>query len=143
MEKTGLARYLLSIPGVGIVTAASFLREVGDPSRYTNSRQLRRLAGYNLTENSSGQHKGQTKISKRGRSELRNILYQASLVLVSKNPEFKALYRYFRRRRDNPLKGAQALVVIACKLLRVMFCLVKKREFTILRRCWGKAAWIR
>lgn len=128
LEKTGLASYLLSIPGVGVVIAASLLGEVGNPSRYTNWRQWRRLAGYNLTENSSGERKGLTKISKRGRSQLRSVLYQAALVLVSKNAEFKAIYRSLRHRRQNPLKGSQALVAIACKLLRIMFALVHKGE---------------
>ncbi len=128
LAKTGLAAYLLSIPGIGIVTAASFLGEVGDLTRYEDWRQIRKLAGYNLTENSSGEHKGKTKISKRGWPGLRNILYQAALVLVAKNPQFKALYHYLKTRRKNPLKGKQALVVIACKLLRVMFTLVKEKR---------------
>ena len=50
----GLAPYLLSVPGVGVVTAASLLGEAGDLTRYEDWRQLRKLAGYNLKENSSG-----------------------------------------------------------------------------------------
>jgi len=57
---------------------------------------------------------------------LRNILYQAALVLVAHNPEFKALHQYLKTRRKNPLKPKQSLVVIACKLLRVMFTLARK-----------------
>lgn len=128
LYQTGLAKNLLSIKGIGVVTAASFLGEVGDLTRYEDWRQLRKLAGLNLTENSSGNRKGKTGISKRGRPGLRCILYQASLILVAKNPEFKALYRYLKTRRKNPLKGKQALMVIACKLLRVMFTLVKKNR---------------
>ncbi|WP_243137217.1 IS110 family transposase [Desulfofundulus thermobenzoicus] len=72
LAKTGLAEYLLSIPGIGVVTAASFLGEVGDLTRYEDWRQIRKLAGYNLTINQSGDSKkGSTKISKRGHSELR------------------------------------------------------------------------
>lgn len=126
--QTGLADNLLSIKGVGVITAASFLGEVGDLSRYGDWRQLRKLAGFNLIENSSGKHKGKTGISKRGRPGLRCILYQASLTLVAKNPEFKELYRYLKTRRENPLKSQQALVAIACKLLRVMFTLVKENR---------------
>jgi len=125
---TGLADNLLSIKGVGMITAAGFLGGVGDLTRYEDWRQIRKLAGYNLTENSSGSHKGKTGISKRGRPGLRNLLYQASLTLVAKNPQFKALYRHLRTRRENPLKGKQALVVIACKLLRVMFTLAKENR---------------
>jgi transposase len=125
---TGLANNLLSIKGVGIITAASFLGEVGDLSRYEDWRQLRKLAGLNLTENSSGNRKGKTGISKRGRPGLRCVLYQASLALVAQNPEFKALYQYLKTRRENPLKSKQALVVISCKLLRVMFALIKENR---------------
>lgn len=46
---------------------------------------------------------------------------------MAKNKEFGALYRYLRTRRENPLAGPQALVAVACKLLRVVFALVKKR----------------
>lgn len=126
--QTGLASSLLSIKGVGIVTAASFLGEVGDLTRYEDWRQLRKMAGLNLIENSSGDRKGKTRISKRGRPGLRSVLYQASLVLVAKNPEFKALFQHLKTRWKNPLKGKQALVVIACKLLRVMFTLVKENR---------------
>lgn len=86
---TGLADNLLSIKGVGMVTAAGFLGEVGDPTRYEDWRQIRKLAGLNLTENSSGSRKGKTGISKRGRPGLRNLLYQASLALVAKNPQLR------------------------------------------------------
>ena len=129
LEQTGLNKYLLSIPGVGIVTAATFLGEVGDISRYEDWRQLRKLAGYNLTENTSGEKQyGATKISKRGRPGLRCLLYQASLVLVCKNQQFKALYQHLKTRNDNPLKNKQALIVVSCKLLRVMFTLAKEKR---------------
>lgn len=126
LKQTGLAKNLLSIKGIGVVTAASFLGEVGDLTRCEDWRQLRKMAGLNLIEDSSGKHKGKTGISKRGRPGLRCLLYQATLILVAKNPQFKALYRYLKIRRENPLKSKQALVVIACKLLRVMFTLAKE-----------------
>ena len=128
LKETGLAAHLLSVPGVGVVTAASFLGETGDLSRYDDWRQLRKLAGYNLKENSSGTKNSRTKITKRGRPGLRCLLYQAAMVLVSTNVQFKALYRYLKTRTSNPLKGKQALVV-ACKLLRVLFTLAEKKRF--------------
>jgi len=128
LEKSGMAKSLLSIKGVGVVTAASFLGETGDLSRFESWRQVRKLAGFNLIENSSGERKGKTGISKRGRPMLRNILYRAALVMVAHNPEFKALHQHFKTRQKNPLKGKQALVVIACKLLRVMFTLARENR---------------
>lgn len=49
-------------------------------------------------------------------------------MLVAKNKEFKALYNYFLKRPQNPLKSKQALIAISMKLIRVMFTLAKKRE---------------
>jgi transposase len=128
LNETGLAAYLLSVPGVGVVTVASLLGEAGDLSRYDDWRQLRKLAGYNLKENSSGTKQGRTKITKRGRPGLRCLLYQAAMVLVARNAQFKALYQHLKNRSENPLKGKQALVAVACKLIRVLFTLAQKKR---------------
>ena len=128
LEDAGLSRYLLSIPGVGVVTAAGFLGEIGDPTKYKNWRQVRNLAGLSLMENSSGKRQGNTIITKRGRSGLRCLLYQAALVLVAKNSAFRALYHYFLARRQNPLKRQEALIAVGLKLLRVMFKLATAKE---------------
>ncbi len=128
LEATGLAAYLLSMPGIGVVTAASFLGEIGDPRNYDNWRQIRNLAGLNLMENSSGKHESRTVISKRGRCSLRCLLYQISLTMVATNPHFQALYHHFLTRSINPLQKKQALVAIGLKVLRVMFGLVTNHE---------------
>lgn len=128
LQKTGLAPYLLSVPGVGVVTAASLLGEAGDLTRYEDWRQLRKLAGLNLKENSSGDKQSRTRISKRGRPGLRCLLYQSALVLVARNAQFKALYQYFKSRQQNPLAKKQALLAVACKLLRVLFTLGTKKQ---------------
>ena len=128
LQKTGYLEVLTSIPGVGIVSASSFLGEIRNPKRFSNPQQIVRLAGYNLVENSSGLHKSKTSISKRGRKNLRSILYKMALVLVCKNKEMKTLYNYLRTREKNPLKQKQALVVIAEKAVRVMFNLMINRN---------------
>ena len=127
LSKTGYKDLLLSIPGVGIVNAASFLGEIGDPLRFDHPNQISRMAGYNLVEDSSGQHQGRTVISKRGRKNLRNILYQMALVMVARNNEMKELYQYLKKRPDNPLKKKQALVVISKKAVTIIYNLVKKQ----------------
>ena len=59
MEKkliaTGFSDYLLSIKGIGVVLAAGLLGEIGDPSRFESWKQIRKLAGFNLVEESSGE----------------------------------------------------------------------------------------
>ena len=117
---------LLSIKGVGIVTVAGFLSEVGDVSRFTSPKQIQKLAGLELRENSSGKHKGRTTISKRGRRKLRRILFQVVLPLIKSNKEFRDVYNYYTERRENPLKGRQAMIAVSCKLIRIFYALLKK-----------------
>lgn len=125
---TGYKEQLLGIKGVGTVTAASFLGEAGDPLRFDNPRQIHRLAGYNLVENSSGQNKSGTSISKRGRKQLRALLYKMAMVMVVQNSELKQLYQYLRTRPSNPLKGKQALVVISKKIVTIIYQVLKTRS---------------
>jgi len=127
LHATGYAESLLSIKGVGIVTAARFLGEVGDPLRFDNARQISNYAGYNLTEDSSGKSKSGTVISKRGRSQLRGLLYQMAFTMVSCNPEMKALHKHLTTRAKNPLKKKQSLVVVSKKIITVIYSLLKKQ----------------
>lgn len=127
LTETGLKEILLGIPGIGVVTAASFLGEIGDPLRFSHPRQISRMAGYNLVEDSSGKNISGTSISKRGRKNLRNVLYQMARTMVAVNTEMKELYRYLKTRSNNPLKKKQALVVISKKVVTIIHTLVKKR----------------
>ena len=127
LDATGHAEQMLSIKGIGVVSAASFLGEVGDPLRHGNARQISNYAGYNLTEDSSGKNKSGTCISKRGRSQLRSVLYKMALVMVATNAEMKQLYTYLKTRANNPLKKKQALVVISKKIITVIYSLLKKQ----------------
>lgn len=112
---------LLQIKGVGIKTVSGFIAEVGDISRFNNPKQIQKLAGYAMVEDSSGKHQGETRISRRGRKRLRYLLFEVALSLVGKNDEFRELHHYYTHREVNPLKKKQSLVAIACKLLRVMY----------------------
>lgn len=127
LDKTGYANFLLSIQGVGIVTASSFLAEIGDVSKYADFKQIQKVAGLNLKETSSGMKKGKTKISKRGRSNLRNILYQAAIIMVAKNQAFKEIYEHLTKRQDNKLTGKQAIVALSVRLIKVMHTLCTKK----------------
>lgn len=127
LSKTGLKEIMLSIKGIGIITAASFLGEVGDPMRFDSPRQISKMAGYNLVEDSSGKNKSGTVISKRGRKNLRSILYQMAFTMVALNKEMKELYRYLKTRKNNPLKKKQALVVISKKIITIIYNLIRKQ----------------
>jgi len=125
-QKIPMTENLLGIKGVGIKTVSGFLAEVGDIRRFDNPKQLQKLAGLALVEDSSGKHKGRTKISKRGRKRLRYLLFEVSMSLVSKNPEFRELHNYYTTRKKNSLKKMQSLMAIACKLIRVFYAMLTK-----------------
>ncbi len=121
---------MLSVPGVGVVTVAGFLAEVGDIHNYDHGQQIIRLAGLNLKENSSGKRKGRTGISKRGRSRLRALLFRAVMPMVAKNPAFKALHHYYTTRSQNPLKKKQSIIALCGKLIRILFTLgTQQKEY--------------
>ncbi len=117
---------MVKIKGVGLITAAGFIAEVGDISRFEHPRQIQKLAGLNIKENSSGKHKGKSSISKRGRRRLRSLLFQAIMPLVANNKGFQELHSYYTTRSQNPLKKKQSLVLLSCKLIRVFFALLTK-----------------
>lgn len=121
------AKEMIAIPGLGPITVALLFAEVGDIRNYSHPQQLINLAGLSLREHSSGKFKGQTRISKRGRSRLRKALYLAIRPLVAHNPTFKALHHYFTKRSDRPLKKQQSLIAVCCKLLRVLFAIGNKQ----------------
>lgn len=117
---------MLKIKGIGLVAAAGFIAEVGDISRFEHPKQIQKLAGLSLKENSSGKHKGKTTISKRGRRRLRALLFQGIMPVAANNPEFRKLHNYYTTREQNPLKKKQSLILLSCKLIRVFFALLKK-----------------
>ena len=124
--KVPYAEKLLQIKGIGMKTVSGFIAEVGDISRFTDPRQIQKLAGQAIVENSSGKHKGQSRISKRGRKRLRYLLFEAALSLTATNPEFREIHRYYTSRTVNPLKKKQSLMVLSNKLIRVFYTILKK-----------------
>jgi transposase len=128
LEATPDGRALLSIPKLGAPTAAVFLGSIGDPRAYQSSRQALRLAGLSLiTSTASGMKLGQPRLSKRGRSELRRLMYMFAVRSVTKNGIFRA-------ERDRALKAnpktpkKKVLIAVARKALRLMFNIAYERR---------------
>ena len=96
------AENILEISGIGENILSGILAEMGDIARFDD------------------------KISHRGRKRLRYWLFQAAKSAVAHADEFKELHAYYTIRKENPLKKKQSLVVIACKILRVIFAILTK-----------------
>ncbi|MCP3026455.1 IS110 family transposase [Halobacillus sp. A5] len=128
LEQVPGVQQMLGITGIGRDTVVGFFSEVGDLKGYSHPRQIIKLAGLNLKENTSGQHKGQTK---RGRKKLRALLFRVVMPLVAKNSAFKALHEYYTKRPNNPLKKMQSMIALCNKLIRILFAIGKKQfEFS-------------
>lgn len=65
------AENVLEIPGIGGKILSGILAEMGDISRFDDVKELQKLSGLGLVSCSSGKHKGETRISHRGRKRLR------------------------------------------------------------------------
>lgn len=122
------ANRFLEIKGVGIKTVAGFFAEIGDIRRFTSAKQIIKLAGLNLRQNSSGQHKGETTISKRGRSRLRALLFRAILPIVATNEVFNKLHHDNISQKERPMKKMQSLIALCCRLIRIVYSLITKDE---------------
>jgi len=113
---------LLSVKGIGKVTVAGLIGEIGDFSQFHSIPQITKMAGLNLFEMSSGKHQGIRRISKRGRSVLRKLLYFAALNTVRKGGIMHGRYQSYLHRG---MPKTKALIAIARKLLRILFALVR------------------
>lgn len=120
------AENILGIGGIGETILAGILSEMGDIHRFDDVKEIQKLSGLGLAACSSGKHKGETRISHRGRKRLRYWLFQAAKSAVSHAAEFKKLHIYYTTRPDNPLKKMQSLIAVACKILRVIYTILKK-----------------
>jgi len=116
------SRLILSIKGIGPVTAAGLIGEVGDFTKFSTISEILKIAGLDLYEVSSGKHRGKLRISKRGRSLMRKLLYFASLSAVRKGGVMHAWYQCALGRG---MMKTKALVAVSRKLLMLIFALVR------------------
>lgn len=131
------ARYMRSLRGLGALTCAMILAEIGDPSHYKHGHQLIKLAGTQPTPDRSGRKKrGETPFSHKGRARLRTLLYFACLRLIQVDDAFARLYQHYQQRAKNPLTKMQALGVLMNKLLLVLWSLMRhKKDYDPARVC--------
>jgi transposase len=124
---------LTSMKGIGEKTAVNFLIEMGgDIKAFGDYKKLIAAAGLDPTTYESGKYKGKSKISKRGNSHLRRVIWIMTVRVIISNGLFRA---YFFKRRKDGLIYKMAVLATAHKLLRVMFSmLANERCFESERR---------
>ena len=103
---------------------ARLFAEIGPPTDFQSWRQLLRYAGLNLIEKQSGKYRGKTKISRRGRARIRDILNRMSLPLTKKTGLFGD---YYHGKKDGGMPGNKAMVAVMRKLLKMIWGLCQSQ----------------
>ncbi len=101
------------------------IAETGDLRNYEHAKQVLKMSGLSLKENSSGQKKGKKHISKRGRAKLRRNLKQIGISLVKNNNFFLQLHSYYTTKRANPLTKLVSINAIIRKFMYILMAIVK------------------
>jgi len=117
---------LVSIPGLGPLTAAKLLGEVTQFSVYNNARQVAAYAGLTPRQHQSGSSvRGQTRLSKIGNSRVRKALYMPALVAMRHNPLIQTFCQRLRER------GKCSMVIVGAvmrKLLHLAYGVLKSGQ---------------
>jgi transposase len=118
-------RRLMTVPGVNLICAASFIAAVGDPHRFLTSRKLVAYLGLDPKVRQSGDAPARSgRISKRGSAAARWALVEAAWSVVLQPGPLHAFYDRTRARRGH----GKAIVATARKLAILFWCMLTRRE---------------
>jgi transposase len=121
-----IPQHITSIPGVGPVTGAAILAEIGDVQRFETPEQLVAYAGVDAAVYQTGQFEAkEIHMSKRGSPYLRHALWQAAFAASRLDPELQA---YYQRKREEGKDHGVALGAICRKLLNRIYVILKEQR---------------
>ncbi|WEX90100.1 IS110 family transposase [Sinorhizobium garamanticum] len=121
-------RILMSIPGVGAITATSFTTAIEDPDNFRKSRSVGAWVGLTTRRYQSGEVDYDGHISRRGDGHLRSLLYEAASVILTRSSAGSSLRTWGLRLRDR-IGFKRAAVALARKLAVIMHAMLKAGEF--------------
>jgi transposase len=119
---------LRTMPGFGPIVSAWVLGCIGNPHRFAGRKQVIRLAGLDLNAKRSGKRSDSAVavISKRGNTDLRYALYQASKVATASDKHFRELFtRYLSGREKERGIRTKMRVKLAAKMLVIAWTMMK------------------
>jgi transposase len=111
-------RLLMGVPGIGLQTAVLLRIEIEDVGRFATAKKLATYFGVCPKYVESGDKKGQIRMSKQGRPQVRKALYMSSLTGIRKDEAMKKLYHRYRSKGHNHY---QAMGVVMHKQLRMVY----------------------
>ena len=136
-KQDNAAKALLTLCGVGPVTASAAVATAGDVSVFKNGREFAAWLGLVPKQNSSGGKSKLGAITKRGDRYLRTLLVQGARVVMiaaqkakltqKDNPMFDWIYKLLERRPSNVVA-----VAIAAKQARMLWAIMKKQQHMVM-----------
>jgi transposase len=124
---TGI-KILTGIPGVGLITAISFLLEMPDMRSFENNEKVGSYLGLTCSEHSSGESQHQGRITRCGNGRLRALLVQCAWRTISGDPALGRFYERVKHRRG----GKRAIIAVARKLSgRMRTVLIKNEPYQV------------
>lgn len=118
---------LMSIPGVGVVTATTFTTAIEEPANFTKSRSVGAWIGLTTRRYQSGEVDYDGHISRRGDGNLRALLYEAATVILTRTYADSDLRTWGLKLREK-LGFKRAAVAVARKLAVIMHAMLKSGE---------------
>jgi len=126
-----IPQHITSIPGIGPVTGAAILAEIGDIQRFETVDKLVAYAGIDPSVYQTGQFEAsETHMSKRGSPYLRHALWLAATAALLHDPSLK---EYYQKKRNEGKHHGTALGAVCHKLLARIFVVLKEQRAYIIR----------
>mgnify|MGYP000099192729 CR=1 FL=1 len=117
-----------TFPGIGALTAALLLGELGDITRFKTHKQLNAFVGIDIRRYQSGKYTGQDRINKRGNPKARKIIFFTIRNMIRQQraaPNHIVDYYYKLKKQPIPKKDKVATVACMNKLLKCMHAMVR------------------
>jgi len=136
-------KQLMQVPGVGALSAVSFILAVDDPHRFKDPRDVAAYLGLVPRRDQSGEIDKQLPISKAGNKQIRTLLVQCAQYIMRPNSPDSDLKRHGERiaKRGGRISKRKAIVAVARKLSVVLLTLWQKEsDYVPLKDSQGHAA---
>src|SRR6266581_5813398 len=125
--------FLISLPGVGTITATHALARLGDWRQIKDVRQIAGFLGLVSSEHSTGDKENRGQITRIGDKRLRSKLIQCAWTAIRKDPELRAFYRRIYERHPKKVAARKAIVAVARKLTTRMYAVLKEQRPFVIR----------
>ena len=126
-RKSEACQILMSIPGIGTVTATSFMAAIEDPGNFRRSRSVAAWLGLTTRRYQSGEVDFDGHISRRGDKHLRGLLYEAAVVIMTRSYADSGLRTWGLKLRER-IGFKRAATALARKLAVTMHAMLKSGE---------------